>query len=149
MPHRLLPGVTSCSGKTVIHTHTPVPVRIGGPPRHIWKRAPHFRHLSVQWAAAQPHRPLQAPHTHTHALRRWLSVPSAPAPPITNTPSNELWHYSERVQNTSTRVQHFYFLSYLQFGSAQKYSVQILLQSVISGLTLVTPIITNLYEQKG
>lgn len=41
-------GVTGCSGTAMTHAYTPVPARTRDPFRHIWLRAPHFRHLSVQ-----------------------------------------------------------------------------------------------------
>lgn len=109
-------GATGWSGTAMTHACTPVPARTRDPFRHIWLRAPHFRHLSVQWAGA--------PHTHAPTPPPMSQYPVCPSSSITN---NTRWKSASKKRAiTPCPTFFYYFFSYVQFRSAQKYSVQIL-----------------------
>lgn len=139
MPHRFLVGATSCSGRTVIHTHTPVPVR-----------SEDLRpYLAARCSLPTPRRPMSGrgdSPTIRSALRRWLNIPAVPVPSITNSPCNALRgpcsnrNYSGGTQVLTHHACPTFYFAICTVLKCSKYSVQILLQSVISGLTLVTPI---------
>lgn len=136
MPHRFLVGVTSCSGRTVIHTH-PVPLRI----EDLFAIFGSVRLTSdTSPSNGRPRR--LANHSKRRTLRWWLNIPSGPAPSITNTTCNTLVRLYQRMnysKSTQTSACPTFYLVICTGLKCSKYSVQIL-QSVISGLTSVTPI---------
>lgn len=121
-------GVTGWSGTAVTHAYTPVPARTRDPFRHIWLRAPHFRHLC----------PIGGRAAHAHARTRVHAAPMSQYPVC---PSSSITIRAGRPHPRnapSLRVQLF-FLLFLFVCTIPKCSkIQRTNISVLSGLTWIT-----------
>lgn len=120
----------SCSGRTVSH-----PSQCA-----LWSPLAIYG-LLLLTSDTSPSNQRPSSFTSHYTVHWWLNIPSAPVPSITNTLANALTHYwrVNYSDNTHHACPTFYFVLFT-FLKCSKDSVQILLQSVISGLTLVTPI---------
>lgn len=90
----------------------------------IWQRAPHFRHLSVQWAAACARQPLRAPAHRAggDSIHPPHPHPAVPVPSITNSPCKRPVRTASAHQSFRRRRKYAQVTRVQQFISSYIYT---------------------------